>query len=512
MSRPPNGSHGLLNIPPRDFTFDHFRLVPSQRLLLRDGNRVDLGSRAFDVLIALVVHAGQVVSNRDLIRLVWQDVVVDESCLRVHISALRKALCCAESDTRYISNIPGRGYSFVASTAFTPLIADIETITPQWSVERLPPRLLRMVGRDDTVITLAEQLKYKRFITISGPGGIGKSTVAVAVAHHLIPHFEGMLLYLDVGSITDPHLLVGSLASVLGVRGHRRDVARELMTFLRDRRLLLILDGCDHVIDATTDLAERLFLEADQVHILATSREPLRAEGEHVYRLCPLACPPQQRELTAAAALTFSAVQLFVERAATNGNAFTLSDSDAPVVAHICRKLDGIALAIELGAGRVDAYGIQGTAELLNSRFSLLWDGRRTAPPRHQTLNAMLDWSYTLLSETEATVLRRLSILNGGFSLETAKELVNIQETMFIDAIARLVAKSLVEAENVGRTMRYRLLDTTRAYALEKLRSHDEVNACEQSLALYLVSLLGRLNVTNGPFPSTNTSTVTCSI
>lgn len=462
-----------------------------------------MGSRALDILIALVIRAGEVVSNRDLIKLVWRDVVVDESCLRVHISALRKALSCSESDTRYISNIPGRGYSFVASGAYSPVTLDIQTLAHRLSVDSLPPRLARMVGREDTVIDLAEQLKHKRFVTISGPGGIGKTTVAVAVAHHLISDFDGLLHFLDIGSITDPDLLTGTLASALGIRGHRRDIAHQLACFLRSKRLLLVLDGCDHVIDAATDLAEKLYLEAGQVHILATSREPLRAEGEHVYRLCALACPPEQGELTASTALTFSAVQLFVERAASNGSVFTLSDSDASVVAHICRKLDGIALAIELGAGRVEAYGIRGTAELLNSRFSLLWDGRRTALPRHQTLNSMLDWSYDLLSETESTVLRQLSVLNGGFSLETAEEVVDAQgtEMMFVDAIGRLVAKSLIEVDSVGKSMRYRLLDTTRAYALDKLRTKSEIDTATKRLAHYVLSLLGRINVTAGPYP-----------
>ena len=194
------------------------------------------------------------------------------------------------------------------------------------------------------------------------------------------------------------------------------------MAYLRDKRVLLILDTCEHLIEAVAALAASLIEQAPQVHILATSREALRIEGEHVYRLDALACPPDAPGLTAAAVQKFPAAQLFVERVVASGAHLRISDLDAPIVASICRKLDGVALAIELAARRVESYGLQQTAVLLDQRLTLLWLGSRTAPPRQKTLQATLDWSYGLLSDLERVVLRRLAVFVGHFTLDAALE------------------------------------------------------------------------------------------
>jgi predicted ATPase len=257
---------------------------------------------------------------------------------------------------------------------------------------------------------------------------------------------------------------------MLGLAVQSDDPIPGLVAYLRDKRILLILDNCEHLIEAAAALAERIFAAAPQVHILATSREALRVEGEHVYRLAPLALPPDDAGLTAAAALTFPAIQLFVERAAASGARLDLSDADAAIVTSICRKLDGVALAIELAAGRVETYGLQQTAALLEERLSLLWQGQRTAPPRQQTLKATLDWSYELLSALERQVLRQLAAFVGDFTLEAARSVLagaTIDQNLVFGAIDSLVAKSMVAIRPVGAMMRYRLLDTTRAYALE---------------------------------------------
>src|SRR6202022_84658 len=216
-------------------------------------------------------------------------------------------------------------------------------------------------------------------------------------------------------------------------------------------------------------VAERIFREAPEVHILATSREPLQVEGERVHRIRPLAFPPDNAPLTAACALTFPAVQLFVERTGADGSGFELNDVEAPIVGKICRRLDGIALALELAAGRVGAYGIKGIESLLDSPCRLLWHGRRTALPRHQTLSAMLDWSYNLLPESERMVLRRLSVFVGAFSLEAAQFVAagdTLEREQVAEAIAALSTKSLVAVETDHTETLYRLLDTTRAYVL----------------------------------------------
>jgi predicted ATPase len=256
---------------------------------------------------------------------------------------------------------------------------------------------------------------------------------------------------------------------------------------------LLILDSCEHVIETVATLAERIFQDAPQVHILATSRESLRVEGEHVHRLPPLGSPPDDAGLTAEQALGFPAVQLFVERAIASGRRFELSDDNAPIIGGICRKLDGMALAIELAAGGVDIYGIQETMELLNDRFKLLWEGRRTALPRHQTLSATLDWSYNLLSENERLVLSRLSVFAGVVTLEAARAVAmgnGVDEVQAVAALVSLVAKSLVSADIGAAATRYRLLDTTRVYASGKLLERGEADEVARRHAAYFLGLL----------------------
>ncbi|HEY0341219.1 MAG TPA: hypothetical protein VGC34_10465, partial [Steroidobacteraceae bacterium] len=259
---------------------------------------------------------------------------------------------------------------------------------------------------------------------------------------------------------------------------------------LKSLRILLVLDNCEHVIDAVALLAETSFRETAGVHILATSREALRVEGEHAYWLPPLASPPPGSNLGAAEVLTFPAVRLFMERAAAGGARFELTDRTAPIVAGICGRLDGLALAIEFAAGRVGSHGIAGTEELLNKSLGLDWHGRRTAVPRHQTLRALLDWSYSFLAESEQLLLRRLAIFVGAFSLEAAQAVTRggaLSGTRVLSTIDSLVAKSLVRAVIQGSTTRYRLLETTRVYAAEKLEESGEALEIAERHARYFI-------------------------
>ena len=243
-----------------------------------------------------------------------------------------------------------------------------------------------------------------------------------------------------------------------------------LIAFLRDRHILLILDTCEHVIEKVAALANQIFVAAPQVHVLATSREPLQVEDEYVYKLDPLACPPDDPGLTATIAQTFPAIQLFVDRAVAGGVRLDLHDADATIIGSICRKLDGVPLAIELAARHVKTYGLHHTAALLERHLALPGQGLRTSPPRHRTLQATLDWSYGLLSELERAVLRRLAVFVGHFTLDAAMQVVasaTLDHSPFLGAFDGLVAKSMIATRPIGATMRYRLLDTTRAYALE---------------------------------------------
>jgi len=475
-------------------SFGPFRLLPKERLLERNGIPVHIGGRALDILILLAERHGEVVNKRELVERVWADINVDEGSLRFHVTALRKALGDGAQGARYILNVPGRGYCFAGPVE---LVASSRSAPSAGNISRsLPAPPTRMIGRTESIDRISSDLGLRRFITVVGPGGIGKTSLAVAVGHRQLPAFDGAVFFIDFGSLSNARLAPGAIASALGLTVSSDDPIPGLVTHVRNKRMLLILDSCEHVLDALAPLTERLIKEVPELHILATSRESFRTEGEQVYRLFPLDCPPQRDGLTAAEALAFPAAQLFVERIKSSLGEFELSDEEAPLVAEICTKLDGIALAIELAAGRVDAYGIAGIASQLNSRFSLLWQGRRTAVPRHQTLSAALGWSYDLLSETESAVLRRLSVFVGSFTLEAATAVAtssDVKEAEVIEAIGNLVAKSLISTPAAGRLVRYRLLDTTRAFAVTKLAESLEGDQVSRAHAKYFIELLNNI-------------------
>jgi predicted ATPase len=459
-------------------SFGPFRLVSGERLLTRKGAPVELGARTLDTLIALLSRPNEVVRKRDLITQVWPDVTVDEGSLRFHIASLRKALGDGKNGERYITTQAGRGYCFVAPVSHSSDRSNVNgPVASPFRHANLPSRLVRMIGRDEGVALLSDQLQTARFVTVVGAGGVGKTTVAVAAGHKLIEAFAGAVLFLDFAALHDPNLAAASLAIMLGLSVQSDDPTPSLVAYLRDKRILLIFDNCEHIIEALATLAERIFVAAPRVHILATSREALRVEGEQVHRLAPLALPPDDPELSATYALGFPATEMFVERAIASGAQFDLTDANAAIITDICRKLDGVPLAIELAAGRVEAYGLEQTASLLEQRLALLWLGQRTAQPRQKTLQATLDWSFGLLSGLERIVLRRLAIFVGYFTLQAALAVVTsdtIDKALVIGAIDSLVAKSMVATRPLGAMMRYRLLETTRAYARDISVDEDE--------------------------------------
>jgi len=474
----------------RVFSFGPFRLTPAQRLLQKAGTPIPLGERALDILIALVERAGAVVSKKDLIACVWPDVTVDEGSLRFHIAGLRKALGDRVSGARYVKTLSRKGYCFVAPVSES---RGPSARSGSEQSHNLPPRLARMIGREHLVQSVKDLLAAQRFVSIIGPGGIGKTTLAVSVGHVLLADFIGAIRFLDLGPIHDSLLVASTVASTLGLLVQSNDPKTSLLAFLRDKRILLILDSCDHVIEPVAELAELIFSECVDVHLLATSREAMRVEGEHVVQLPPLDSPPDDISLTVEKALAFPAAQLFVERIAASGSLSELSNSDARTVGAICRGLDGIPLAIELAAGRVNAHGLQEIVSLLDGRLRLLWKGRRTAPLRHQTLGAALDWSYELLPERERVVLRRLSVFIGQFTLEAARHVTSDDEVTaaeVVASIAGLVAKSLASADISPPTTYYRLLDTTRTYLREKLIDSGDADKTARKHALCYLEFL----------------------
>jgi len=448
--------------------FGPFRLFPAERVLERSGKPVEIGDRALDVLIELVQEAGRVVSKADLMSTIWRDTTVVEGVLRTHVYNLRKSLGDGVDGARYVTSVAGRGYCFVA-----PVVRSrVENAThdaPQLSklVHGLPLRLARMAGRDDVVRKVAAELLERRFVTVLGAAGIGKTTVAVSVAHTLLGDFGGSVHFIELEAVTDRSLVAATVASTLGVLAQTDDALRRVRGFLHDKRTLLVLDNCEHLVGEVASLAEDLFLQAPGVHLLATSREALRVEGERVHRLGPL-----ERA---------AAVHVFLERAAASGWSGDLDDDELAVVEGMCERLNGVALAIELAASFVGERGLQGALAMVDDRLRLLWQhSRRTAPPRQQTLHALIGWSYDRLSERERVVLRRMSTLIGAFPIEYARSVVfdeGHDDERLPEVVSELVAKSLLSSTVEEGSVVYRMLETTRVYALDRLAESGELAA-----------------------------------
>src|SRR5579859_180972 len=463
--------------------FGDFALRRNDRRLDRDGTPVPLGDKAFHILAALVDRAGQVVGKADLMRAAD---IQNENSLRFHIVALRRAL----GEGRFIANVASQGYCFVAQVRQPAGETRSDARPEPW--RPLPARARPLFGRAAVLRSLSGQLFQYRFVNLVGPGGVGKTSVALTLARDLASGFDGDVCIFDDGSVFNPEHLEGGLAAALGITAPAGGAAPEVVTFLQRRRMLLVLDGCESALDAAAALAERLFRDAPQIHLLATSREALRAEGEHVHRLFPLDVPASGEGETAEAALQFGAVQLFVDRAAAGGSGFVLTDADASLVSDLCRKLDGLPLAIELAAGRANAFGAAEVARQLDSQFALMWPGRRTAVARHQTLSAALGWSHRQLSDREQIAFRRLSVFAGPFTLAMAADLLADGQTAAAEAtalLASLVSKSLVQFNPAAPQGAYRLLDTTRSFALDRLAEANEANAVGERHA----RLMGRM-------------------
>ncbi|WP_460156323.1 ATP-binding protein [Pseudomonas sp. S2_H10] len=458
--------------PDQAVHFGPYRVYPGQRQVMEADQPLRLGRRAMDILLILLEHAGNVVSKQQLIARVWPDTVVEDINLRVHMAALRKALGDGQAGQRYIVTVAQRGYSFVAPCSLEQPGQAPAPAAAAPSVHNLPVRRTRMIGRQTLIDNLVTQLPRQRFITLVGPGGIGKTTVALRVAELMIGHYRDGIRLLDLAPINCPLMIDGHLATLLELALHDDAPLDGLADHLRERHMLLVIDNCEHLVDAIAPLCENILRSAPHVHILTTSRESLRAEGEFVQRLDSLDCPPPIAVLDRAQAMTFSALQLFVERAMTSHDSFELTDDELPLLIDICHRLDGIPLAIELAAAQVRDFGLHGLLAQLQSNLRVLTQPGQAPLARHQTLRATLDWSFELLNACEKTCLRRLSVFRGGFTLASAAAVIvgeHIEPREVFGSITQLVAKSLLNVEVGDEDVYYRLLDTTRHYALEQL-------------------------------------------
>lgn len=450
------------------------------------------------ILTVLVERAGETIPQDHIIERVWPDTNVDDANLRVHLVAIRKALREGRDDaSRYILNVPGHGYRFVATVEKRAAVIASDPGSPG-----LPAILTPLVGRDEHIAAVVAALERNRLVSVIGPGGMGKTSVALVTAHAVAARYDHGAWFVDLTPIADPALVPTAVAAALRVPAMSTISTAAVASYLADKRSLVVLDNCEHVIGAVAAHVEALLRAAPGLRALVTSREPLRAEGEAIYRLPPLDAPADAAAITSAQALEYPAVRLFVERARSTLDSFELSDADATTVAQLCSTLGGVPLAIELAAARVDAVGIGMMSAKLGDLLSLLTRGRRTASPRHQTLRATLDWSFELLPAREQSVFARLGVFRSRFALDAALAVVAddaIAPREIAEALTSLAAKSLVVATFERGAGAYRLLETTREYALEKLDAGNDARATRLRHGAYLRSTWTALGMTRRP-------------
>ena len=466
-----------------DYRFGAFELLVRRQLLLHADAPVRVGSRALAILTVLVEGAGDIVTKERLIAAAWPSTFVDEGNLKVNIAHLRRALTSNDPGQDYIACVPGRGYRFVAPVHRT-----------RTEARGLPPKI-PLMGRTDDLAAVQGCLSKGPVVTVVGTGGIGKTALATAVAHAVVVDYPDGISFVDLAKISAAEFIPAALAFALGLRTSAEDPLAEVIHALEGQRKLLLIDNCEHLLPSIAGVIDRLSTSLKGVRILATSREPLRIRDEHVYRLNPLKSDPRISP-TASEALAYPAVELLVTRAFER-TGYEPSDTDAPSLASICRRLDGIPLAIELAATRIGTLKPAQLPKMLDDRFKVLACGARTAPQRQQTLHATFDWSYNLLSDNEATFLRALSVFADAFGIEGAIALApnhTLPETA-VDILSALAAKSLLIVDWQESAVSYRLLETMRAYLLERLRLNGEENEAKRRHATFMCELLERAGI-----------------
>lgn len=458
------------------YRFGRVEIDPATRRVLVEGREVPLGGRAFDLLVALAERRDRLVTKDELLAAAWPGLVVEENNLQVQVSTLRRVLGAGA-----IVTVQGRGYRLGLEAQ------DDRREEPPLG-HNLPSAMASFVGRERELSDLAQSLARHRLVTLTGTGGIGKTALALRVgADALADHADGVW-FTDLARISDPLQVAEAAAAALGAAESPGMTAIDRVTrHARPKRLLLILDNCEHLRQASAELAEAVLRAAPGAKVLATSREPLRLAGEVVFAVSSLD--------------EDAAVRLFVDRASGARAGFAVTSSNADAVSSICRDLDGIPLAIELAAARVRTMPLAAIAERLGDRFRLLTSGAATAMPRQQTLRAAIDWSYELLSREERALLRRLCVFAGGLALEAAEAVGaggEIAEGDVLDLLSRVVDKSLVVPNDADG--RYRMLETVRQYAQERLaESRDESDARLAHMRFYAARASVAADEANGP-------------
>lgn len=438
--------------------FGRYAVHAGQRLILADGQPLRIGGRALDILQVLLERAGAVVDKQSLIARIWPDTVVEDINLRVHIAALRRVLGDGRDGQRFIVNVPGQGYSFVAPVEYDgPLEAA--------ALHNLPTRLSRLIGRDEELAALQLLLAQRRLVTLGGPVGVGKSALALSAAEAQKPYRRDGVWLIDFAQARCPREAAVDLLRAQGLAPREDCPLAGLPGHLLERRALLVLDHCEALLQGSRRLAEALLALAPGVTLLAVSREPLRIRGETLLPVLPLAVPPSSDAHSVEQFMSYAAVRLFVSYAQARQADFCLRPQDLRAVWEICRQLDGLPLALELAAAQIDVFALVGLRAQLSEGLQVLNRGRRTAQARHQSLKAALDWSFQRLPAIEQQVLRRLASLSRAFDLEQAVAHVagiGIGPLQAVRAVERLAATSLLSLQYGSQ--RYRVLNSTRWY------------------------------------------------
>ena len=436
--------------------FDSFELHPLERRLLVRGQPTVVGSRAFDLLVALAEKGGEMVTKDQLLDRVWPKVVVAENNLHVHVSALRKLL-----GTHAIGTLPGRGYRLAARRLNGQLCGDVPA--GEGAGACLPPRPGEMFGRTDELAMLAQLLGAHRLVSIVGPGGVGKSMLAVVAARACDDPVQSTR-WVDLHALAGAEQLPRAVARALGAADLPQPGVPDLVRALRGTPTTLVLDGAEHLLDAVAQVVESVLEDAPDVQLLVTSRSALQLDGERVLRLDPLPVPAA--DANAELAADHATVALFASEAQAADQRFVLTDANVDTVVDVCRKLDGLPLAIKLAAQRAHVLGLPTLRAHLPDQLHLLRNASRGAPERHGSLVASFEWSVRLLDDTQRTVLRRLGTFDGAFSLDLATEVAagsDLDPWIAVEAIAALVDRSLVQLDAQALNG-YRLLTSMRCF------------------------------------------------
>lgn len=485
--------------------FGPFEFYPSSGVLFKQNNPVRIGSRALALLTELAQNAGHFVSIDQLVKAAWPNTIVEETNLRVQIAGLRRLLDDDTSQMSYIANAPGRGYALTVKEIHISESSDMEPAQVIHPLGLMTP-LTPLLGRQEVVQKVADKVIKHRCVSIVGPGGIGKTRVASEVSWQIANSSEVMVCFVDLAPLNSGDMVLSTVASTLQLTDSN-DIALKdkIIHFLSQRKTLLVFDNCEHVLESVAELTEALLLEIELLYILATSREPLLVNGEITVRLTGLALPLEnQTFLSFLDAAQYPAIQLLTERASAYSDTIHFDDQDVPLLVSICRRLDGIPLAIELAAVRVETLGIETLAKLLEDKLTILGGGRRSALPRHQTLTATMSWSFDSLSAQEQYLLVAISVFRSTFSMDAAMAVAQISQDELVISLSNLVAKSLVNVEHEHSGVGYRLLETTRSFSEHKLRVGENETLIRRRHAEYMISIFKELKakgkLTDGPF------------